>query len=65
VTEIVSQGWGDSAGGQYEDVDCYFEIGGKLFAGRLIYWRGDAKANQHRQALHQMIERMRLLEEGN
>jgi hypothetical protein len=65
VIEVVSAGWSDSASNQYQDVDCYFEIEGRLFAGRLEYWRGDPKANERRQTLHRMIERMRLLEKRN
>ncbi len=65
VIEVVAVSWSDSDSYQYEDVDCYFEIEGKLFAGRLVYWRGDPKANERRQTLHRIIERMRLLERRN
>jgi hypothetical protein len=56
VVEIVSRSSDDM-----EYVDCYFEIGGRLLVGRLIYWTGDPSAGKYRQALHEVIEGTRPL----
>lgn len=48
------------AGSEFEEVNCYFAVSGHLFAGRLMYWKGDAKAARYRQTLHEVIESVRL-----
>lgn len=61
VTQVISRSDGDSSEEQFEGVDCYFEISGKLFVARLTYWKGDPKAENYRQTLHGVIQRVALL----
>lgn len=61
VTQVISRSDGDGSGEQFEGVDCYFEMSGKLFAARLTYWKGDPKSENYRQTLHGVIQRVTLL----
>jgi hypothetical protein len=63
VTQIVASSRIDSSSDQFESVACYFEIRRKLFVARLTYWKGDPRAEEYRKTLHNMIQRIRLLNE--
>ena len=39
-----------------ESVSCYFELSGHPLVARLLYWKGDSKANEYRHLLHTIIE---------
>ena len=60
ITEVVLA-WG-LPGAEYERVDCYFTVSGRLYAGRLTYWKGDARAPEYRQTLHAVIESLKPLD---
>lgn len=63
VTQVISQSGADSSGEQFAGVDCYFEISGSLFTARLTYWKGDRRADHYIETLHNVIERIALLNE--
>jgi hypothetical protein len=54
ATDVISE-WSDGEM-RYENVDCYFDISGHLFDGRLTYWRSDSKAPAYRKVLHGIVE---------
>jgi len=58
ITEVVL-GWGSRP--EFEQVNCYFTVSGKLFAARLIYRKGDARAEEYRRTLHELIQSLRPL----
>jgi hypothetical protein len=59
VTEVISPGPEGM-----ENVNCYFDISGKLLVARLEYWKGDPSAMRYRAVLHQLIERTSLIQEA-
>lgn len=63
VTEIASVVWEDG-GNELDGFDWYFEISGMLFSARLTYWKGDTRAEQYRQVMREMVERVRLVQEA-
>lgn len=50
ATEILSE-WADGDI-RYQNVDCYFEVSGRLFSARLT----DSKAAEYRRVLHGVVE---------
>jgi len=62
VTQVISRSDDDGSDDQFEGVDCYFEISGRLFAARLTYWKGDPKSEDYRQTLHGVVQRVALLD---
>jgi hypothetical protein len=56
VVEVVSL-----TGEGMENVDCYFEIPGRLLVGRLSYWPDDPRAKEYRELLHRIIQSARPL----
>ena len=46
------------------NVDCYFTVGGHLFAGRLTYWSGDSKAQEYLETLRHVIRSLRVSSES-
>jgi hypothetical protein len=49
---------------EFETLDCYFSISGHLFVGRLTFWKGDSKAAEYRQTLHEVVESLNLTGSG-
>ncbi len=50
--------WG-SPGPEFESLNSYFAVSGRLFSARLTYWKGDSRAAEYLETLHRLIESVR------